>query len=72
MMLSIAIISLILFVVGISISILKAITNDSANNPRLGYLAIAVIAWWDICFPVAIITLVVGSILVLIALCAEP
>lgn len=63
-MLTIAILSLIGLVIGIIYDCAQAM------EPR-GYAfctTISTIAWWNICFPLALVILIIGSIWFLIAL----
>jgi hypothetical protein len=64
MLLSIAIISLIGFILGM----IHDFFNEEVRqpSPRLTISAISVISWWNICNPLAIILIILGGIWLLI------
>ena len=57
-MLAIAIISLVVLI----ISLVIGFNSENTPNPYVGLFSIAVISWWNICFPLAIILLIIGAI----------
>jgi hypothetical protein len=59
--LTIAILSLI----GIIAGILYDIETATEIKPRVMLVTIAVLSWWNLCFPLAIILIVIGAILIL-------
>lgn len=63
-MLTIAIISLSFFVIGMLVDIF----SDGESHSRAGLGSIMVLSWWDISFPTAIILLCIASIWLLICI----
>jgi ABC-type uncharacterized transport system permease subunit len=66
MMLAIAILSW----VGIIVSILRGINKDELEMSGL-HGAIATIAWWEIAFPISIITMVLFGLVVILRIASE-
>lgn len=71
MMLSIAIISLICFILRIFIVIFLL---EEAETKYFGipYLIITIIAWWGICLPLSICLIAMGTFLLILTISIKP